>query len=780
MLNTDIARQGSVNVVDKALLQGSLPGTNPRPEELKAATFEERTADFPTLDGRLADRSSDEEEKSGEGSSGREQDTLAKKVARANKFSVQDGGMEDEDFPTLSGKPVTAHWPPPNSGWDFSAAAEDFPSLGPSTGKETSHPARWLSTRPQRSLPTFSHAPVNALKDFPSLSSIGGSLVKPKAQCPSALTQSKATPCTAQTTVSKSSSPQAKKRDWIQGCDVSDRTTEILLKNSVQGPEAKIRTVTKGPDPSPPVPLSSNKPLTMADFPSLHGSSAATKKPVLAPAPNTAWGTKKEEPEKEPEPEEKPTDHHFLKMKTKDKKKKRKGAIGASQDIGWDCASTAGGNDADAGSRDSCTDARIQSEAEGMEVPVDIARITETAAKTLQHSKDDSAGKERKNKKKSKQKKKEATKTAQKEKVEEKVEKFMANEDLDRALEAKKEMSLLVCAKSKSKESKESLTQNVKKDTCDSDDPVWKERTSDSCPALPAPSMHIHSSDTTIDRSLPVEEAHPQRPFQDNSNTLGSSAPRGVSVPKPDDYPPLNAVPSKLPQPPPGFTAAGTRPPPGFANHWTANAEKGPPPGFAQTPSPVSDNTELESAPRLSNRENIAPASNGTAASYIQPSDFQQRNRQLISDINALLDNSSDKFVQFKESSGSFRQGKIDAAKYHSKCSEVLGKVEFAKIFPELLVLLPDIEKQQQLLAAHREAEKASANTMVKTSKSRTAAWSAGNMDKFVICCVCHQVVAACDISAHQREHTSSEDFPSLGSSAAPGIVGMGYRCRRK
>jgi hypothetical protein len=53
---------------------------------------------------------------------------------------------------------------------------------------------------------------------------------------------------------------------------------------------------------------------------------------------------------------------------------------------------------------------------------------------------------------------------------------------------------------------------------------------------------------------------------------------------------------------------------------------------------------------------------------------------------------SMDDFCQISQM---FRQGEISACDFYTRCQETMGAKEFARIFAELLVLLPDIEKQQ-------------------------------------------------------------------------------------
>jgi E3 ubiquitin-protein ligase ZNF598 len=51
--------------------------------------------------------------------------------------------------------------------------------------------------------------------------------------------------------------------------------------------------------------------------------------------------------------------------------------------------------------------------------------------------------------------------------------------------------------------------------------------------------------------------------------------------------------------------------------------------------------------------------------------------------------------TQFRELSQLFREGKCFAKSYYEHVRSALGEEGFEEIFPELLVLLPDITKQQ-------------------------------------------------------------------------------------
>ena len=80
---------------------------------------------------------------------------------------------------------------------------------------------------------------------------------------------------------------------------------------------------------------------------------------------------------------------------------------------------------------------------------------------------------------------------------------------------------------------------------------------------------------------------------------------------------------------------------------------------------------------------------------YTPPKDFASRNRKLLSLITELMGGTeSARFLKFKTVSSQFRRGDITCDTYHGKCLELLDKESFELFFPELLCLLPDIDKQ--------------------------------------------------------------------------------------
>ncbi|KAM9222841.1 E3 ubiquitin-protein ligase ZNF598 [Leptosomus discolor] len=219
-----------------------------------------------------------------------------------------------------------------------------------------------------------------------------------------------------------------------------------------------------------------------------------------------------------------------------------------------------------------------------------------------------------------------------------------------------------------------------------------------------------------------------------------------------EDFPALGSSGSARMPPPPGFNAVvllkSPPPPPGLS----VPVGK-PPPGFAVIPS-----TNI-SEPVTASLKEPKPCH----GAYLIPENFQQRNIQLIQSIKEFLQSDESKFNKFKTHSGQFRQGLISAAQYYKSCRELLGD-NFKKIFNELLVLLPDTVKQQELLSAHNDfriKEKQSSNKPKKNKKNVWQTDSTSELD-CSICPTCKQVLTQRDVVTHKALHLEDEEFPSL------------------
>jgi len=170
---------------------------------------------------------------------------------------------------------------------------------------------------------------------------------------------------------------------------------------------------------------------------------------------------------------------------------------------------------------------------------------------------------------------------------------------------------------------------------------------------------------------------------------------------------------------PPGFSKG----PPGFGEQNGQKSKAKTPPGFGL--------------------KVLGENSKNSTFKYCPPLDFQDRNVKLISTIANLIGGKSLEFGMFKDISGQFRAGKITSESYFSQCRELVVSHKFNKFFPELLVLLPDIKKQQELLVLY-QSEKSS------------------NVSGLSECSTCRQVTLTGEEDSHAGTHQLDSDFPHL------------------
>lgn len=111
---------------------------------------------------------------------------------------------------------------------------------------------------------------------------------------------------------------------------------------------------------------------------------------------------------------------------------------------------------------------------------------------------------------------------------------------------------------------------------------------------------------------------------------------------------------------------------------------------------------------------------------YIPPPDFENRNRALVKKfVTALGD--PDRVEDFKVASRAFRDSVISADEFYHHCLTALGS-QFEDVFPDMVALLPDIGKQQELVVGR-------------------------NVSMLEVCTVCGQLLTASDRIAHDTAH---------------------------
>jgi len=203
--------------------------------------------------------------------------------------------------------------------------------------------------------------------------------------------------------------------------------------------------------------------------------------------------------------------------------------------------------------------------------------------------------------------------------------------------------------------------------------------------------------------------------------------------------------------PPPGFAAASaptksaSAPPPGFGSQVGANFDF---PALGLTTKSTSKSSKSKEVTTGSgkNSSKVTTTNNNNVArvTYIRPKQFGPRNTSLLEKVTELMGGAeSTKFNDFKSLSGTFRRDGITCSEYHDHCLQLVDIKTFEKFFPELLVLLPDIAKQQELYAIH----------VSKNPKSMLAVTPCGR---------CGQIVAKSELDEHKKSCSLDSDFPAL------------------
>lgn len=177
---------------------------------------------------------------------------------------------------------------------------------------------------------------------------------------------------------------------------------------------------------------------------------------------------------------------------------------------------------------------------------------------------------------------------------------------------------------------------------------------------------------------------------------------------------------------PPGLA----KPPPGF----------GAPPGFSSKQ--VNDNRLTFTNSSGESYAIVPNESHSRQYVYTPPTDFQRRNKNLVASVNEALDN-EESIKEFRYLSGLFRQGVCDPQEFYIRCRTSMGISTFEKIFPELLLLLPDIEKQRELFSIHKTE-------------------SSGKARGLEECTTCGQIVRGSELKSHKSCHDLEKHFPAL------------------
>ena len=83
----------------------------------------------------------------------------------------------------------------------------------------------------------------------------------------------------------------------------------------------------------------------------------------------------------------------------------------------------------------------------------------------------------------------------------------------------------------------------------------------------------------------------------------------------------------------------------------------------------------------------------------------ETRSEKLISDIRRILNFRGESFQRFQQVSSFCRLGKSTPREYYQECCSIFGEDDIHKVFPGLIDLLPDEDKQTQLLLVYNDAK---------------------------------------------------------------------------
>ncbi|XP_073813766.1 E3 ubiquitin-protein ligase ZNF598 [Musca autumnalis] len=136
------------------------------------------------------------------------------------------------------------------------------------------------------------------------------------------------------------------------------------------------------------------------------------------------------------------------------------------------------------------------------------------------------------------------------------------------------------------------------------------------------------------------------------------------------------------------------------------------------------------------------------AHTFTPPTDAMLRNQRLILYFRDILE-SMEALEEFRNISQLYRDGVVKADSYYEHCQAAL-KDKFDYVFPELVVLLPDISKQQSLYLVHQQR----LNTMPAAKRK--------NLPTMEVCSTCKQVLLPVDMADHKKMHEIVQNFPEL------------------
>ncbi|CAF2332409.1 unnamed protein product [Rotaria sp. Silwood2] len=202
---------------------------------------------------------------------------------------------------------------------------------------------------------------------------------------------------------------------------------------------------------------------------------------------------------------------------------------------------------------------------------------------------------------------------------------------------------------------------------------------------------------------------------------------------------------SSIQSPPSSTTTVVIPPPPGFATPLAIP----PPPGF-----------------------NAISPSQPAPPSYVFTSSYSKQKDEFRAKLFDLFDGNMNLFTEYDTFCEAFSQNKITSKDFITYTTQ-LFKDKFDDYLPELIVIMPNIEQQNELYSNwKKDIQSTSLSSSAKQNKSN---WTKKTLDEksIHICRICRQIMFESDVDEHNSYHTEfNSQFPSLPTAAVP--IGRG------
>lgn len=204
---------------------------------------------------------------------------------------------------------------------------------------------------------------------------------------------------------------------------------------------------------------------------------------------------------------------------------------------------------------------------------------------------------------------------------------------------------------------------------------------------------------------------------------------------------------------PPGFSARPSNPSNSENNAFDMNQLENMANELIKSENGSHDNSNQKSKNQNKNK-NPLPSSSHTG--YIYPSNFNARNECLLKQVKKEL-KTDHKFDQFRALTDKFIRSHVNGEIYFKNCLELFDKSFLTSIFSELLVLMPHIKKQTEILTAYEKYFNYNKGAMQKKNPDGSkGVWILTNEKiEFLVCPRCQQVLGLNDGSEHMANHNN-------------------------